>query len=160
MAAYTPLSKTSSWTDKPNDDSDGRWTDSDSFLEQSQQLQPRQSFYQRNWKSITFLCLTLISNIGTLLTAWHWARLGCPYGVYGPDLVYSEYRPSPKLCPLNITCVAPARSAIAYESQTWDPTNIFFRNGSVNPGRLHKEFGPPSPSSDNAWEELIQCTAS
>jgi hypothetical protein len=53
--------------------------------------------------------------------------------------------------------VAPAKDAIAYESQQWDHTNIYFRNGSVNPDRLHKEFGPPSAESDAAWAELIQC---
>lgn len=39
----------------------------------------------------------------------------------------------------------------------WDTTSIFFANGSVNPNRLHKEFGPPSPESDAAWAKLIQC---
>ena len=27
----------------------------------------------------------------------------------------------------------------------------------MNPNRLHKEFGPPSPESDAAWAELIRC---
>jgi hypothetical protein len=53
--------------------------------------------------------------------------------------------------------IAPAKDAIAYESQLWDHTNIYFRNGSVNPDRLHKEFGPPSQESDDAWADLIQC---
>ncbi|CAF9906892.1 hypothetical protein IMSHALPRED_005385 [Imshaugia aleurites] len=52
--------------------------------------------------------------------------------------------------------MAPALDAIAYESQKWDSTNTFFTKGTINPHRLHKEFGPPAPESDAAWAELIR----
>lgn len=55
---------------------------------------------------------------------------------------------------------APAKKAISYEARKWDHTNTYFRNGSVNPDRLYKQFGPPSPEVEHAWENLIQCELS
>lgn len=53
--------------------------------------------------------------------------------------------------------LAPATEAIAFEAQLWDPTNTFFGNGSVNPDRQNKEFGPPSQVVEDAWADMIQC---
>lgn len=53
--------------------------------------------------------------------------------------------------------LAPATEAIAYEARRWDPTNTFFGNGSVNPDRQNKGFGPPSQEVEDTWTDMIQC---
>lgn len=52
---------------------------------------------------------------------------------------------------------APVSKAIFYQPMQWDHTNIYFRNGSVNPARKHKGFGPPSAETETAWNELLRC---
>lgn len=101
------------------------------------------------------------ANLVFFLAVWRWSiSIKCAYGPYGPDLVHSQL-----LKPKNVTwCVflsnpkpAPAKDAIAYESQLWDKVAIFFRNGSTNPDRYRKQFGTPSPELEEAWAKTIQC---
>ncbi|KAF6229662.1 hypothetical protein HO173_011308 [Letharia columbiana] len=139
MAHYTILAEDSESSSKQYDDRDSSVSDNDRFLEKDLPLRPQQPFYRRHFKSTVFHSVLCTFNLLFCLAIWQWPRNHCPFGVYGPSLVYT-----------------PALDAIAYEAQTWDPTNIFFRNGSADPNRLHKEFGPPSPESDFAWAELIQ----
>jgi len=166
MAQYCQLPKGLDVLYKPYDDQHGSDIDrsssseDDLFLEKSQAIQTKRQVHRCHYKSIVVHLLLLTCNLTFCLGVWHWFTQDCPYGAYGPDLIYSRHFHPPGSMHIllkNENRLAPAKDAIEYESQQWDHTNIYFRNGSVNAGRLHKEFGPPSQKSDDAWADLIQC---
>lgn len=139
MAHYTLLTEGSDRLSKQDNDHHSCASESDLFLENDLPLRPQKPFYHQCFRSIVLHSILCAFNLIFCLAIWYWARKDCPFGVYGPSLVYT-----------------PALEAIAYESRTWDSASTFFRNGSVNPNRLRKELGPPSAESDAAWAELIQ----
>ena len=99
---------------------------------------------------------SLTFNLLFYLAVWQWARRDCPFGAYGPGLVYSKLSDTEEVQQPKYSCIAPALDAVAFETQKWDSTNTFLNNGTVSPNRLHKEFGPPSAELDAAWAELIK----
>lgn len=150
-----------------NDDIDAEMSpgsansETSSFLEKVSFLpsarKPRATYYTMFLHGLIFG-----ANLVFFLAVWRWSiSIKCPYGPYGPDLVHSELLTpqTPILCVANQTS-APAKDAIAYESQLWDKVAIFFRNGSTNPDRYRKQFGTPSPELEEAWAKTIQCNFS
>ena len=156
MAHYRLSTESSERQNKQDDDQDSSAADNETLLEKHLLLQAQEPFHRRHFKIIVLHSLFCTFNLVLYIAIWHLASKDCPFGVYGPGLVYSMFITQEIISNLTLCCVAPATDAIAYESQMWDSTNIFFTNGSVNPNRQHKEFGPPSPESDAAWAKLIR----
>lgn len=155
MAHYTIVKDESA---QGYDDHESTISNEDLLLEKSIKSQIQKSFYRRHSRPILLHSLCFSLNLLFLISILRWATRDCPYGIYGPDLVYSEHdNQLSNTLELTPSPIAPAREAIAYQRQQWDSENIFYNNGSVDPGRLHKGFGPPSLESDNAWTELVQC---
>lgn len=91
--AYALLAEGSEGPGKQYDDHDSSASDSDPFLEKNTPLQPHQPFYRRYLRSIVLHTALCTFNLVFCLVIWHWARKDCPFGVYGPGLVYSKLNP-------------------------------------------------------------------
>jgi hypothetical protein len=94
MSQYAPLpGRGASY--KPYDDDDSSnirrssSSEDDIFCEKIKELQIKQPFYRRHYRSILTHILLVIFNLALCLGVWQWSKQDCPYGVYGPELTYS-----------------------------------------------------------------------
>lgn len=94
MAHYTLLAESSETPNKRYDDHDSSASDRHIFLEKDLPVRTQKSFYRQHFKSIIFHSVFCTFNLLFCFAIWHWAEEGCPFGVYGPGLVYSK--PDPK----------------------------------------------------------------
>ena len=140
MVQYAPLAQGSESPNTQEIDHNNSATEYDLFLEKFLRLPPQKPLYRQHFKCIVIHLTLCALNFLSCLAVWSWSAKDCPFGVYGPNLVYSKLKYQKRISKLMTSCVAPAKAAIAYESQRWDSTNTFFRNGTVNPNRLHKEY--------------------
>jgi hypothetical protein len=154
MAAYQQLPERDFEHDENS--TNGSNIDTDALLEKQAFYQPgqkgRRVFPLYFWAHV----LAFVANLTFFLMLWN--KIGEQIPFQG-RLVFSMWHGGRCKCLKSLTNMAagPAQDAVQHVSQQWDHTNIYFRNGSVNPARIHKGFGPPSEESDQAWEELLQC---
>ena len=91
MAHYTLLAEGSEGSSKQYDDYDSSTPDNDFFLEKNKTLQPQKPFYSRHIRPIALHSVLFTINLVMGFVIWYWARNRCPFGVYGPGLVYSKF---------------------------------------------------------------------
>ena len=90
MAHYMLVAEGSESPSKQFQDDDSGASDNDSFLEKNLPLQPLKPFYHQHCRPIVLHSVLLTINLMIGLAIWHWASKQCPFGVYGPGLVYSK----------------------------------------------------------------------
>lgn len=89
MAHYKLLTEGSESQSKQDNDQDSSAADNDPFLEKHLLLQAQEPFHRRHFKIIVLQSLFCTFNLVLFIAIWHLTRLDCPFGIYGPGLVYS-----------------------------------------------------------------------
>ena len=93
MAQYSRLRESTDIPSRTYDDHDSGSSvcENDIFLEKSALPSSQKPFRRLNLSWIIVHTLLIASYLAFFLATWGWTRPECPYGVYGPGLVYSRH---------------------------------------------------------------------
>lgn len=92
MAHYTLVAQgAESPSEQYHGNDSGDASDNDPFLEKNLQLLQQKPFIRRHFKSVILHSVLCIFNVLLCLGVLKWAQKDCPFGVYGPNLVYSKF---------------------------------------------------------------------
>ena len=92
MAHYTLMaqgakSPSEQYHERDSDDA----SDNYPFLEKNLQFLQQKPFIRRHFKSVILHSILCIVNVLLCLGVLKWAQKDCPFGVHGPNLVYSKF---------------------------------------------------------------------
>lgn len=95
MAQYTLISEKLDESAPGREDEESAFSGDEHLLEKSTLPQIQRPFCRQYLRSIVFHSLCFSLNLVILVSILRWARKNCPFGVHGPDLVYSEHYHQP-----------------------------------------------------------------
>ena len=96
MAQYNLVRAMSEESRPGCEEDENAFSDDQNLLEKSIIPQIQKPFHRKHLKPIAFHSLCFCLNLVILVSTLRWARSDCPFGVYGPELVYSlcHHQPS------------------------------------------------------------------